>query len=676
MIALPEKTDLRPRRQWPHRVLFCLFSVIVVFFIGGCENSSPHNAMGSIVGVALISDPDPGTGNAGILVYLAGTAFQARTDQQGRYRIEGVPPGSYDLIAEKTGFQGQIVEGLNVAGGSNQAVQVGDVMLIRQASPPAAQTTGTAHLGALAGTVLLEGLPDENGGVRVELDGTPFVTVSSTDGQYRMVNVPAGEYRLSFYKDGYLPRRGIERVRVTTGTEAEVPDVGLELMKPGDPVPMGAVAQQRAASVAAPPQEPPPGADEPRSIVGVVEVREASGRIISDYSAVTVGINGTDRIAQINDQGQFRFDNLTSDTYTLIGAVPDGPTVQIPVDLVNQRVASVSVRLVVGAPGATGGVIRGQVVLLDMVNEPLADASGVQVAVNGTQIMATTGADGVFVLEGVAAGTYSLSATKQGFKAGSAQNVEVSAAAPTEVPDIELTMDVERPRVVMTNPAAGARDVAVGMDVPIMIKFSDKMDPATVRDAVVISPATPATIAIGKGSAPGADDDTMIITLSNSSDGAPIQFGANYRITIPGTAANLAGVTMGEPFTLSFQSAKPGIIMTSPANNARSVYVDQLENAVIFSFNTKLDPTTINDRTFRVRPNQGKSVSVTYNNNDDTGWTTVRVATQWQPDTDYTISVTRRVKASNGQNLGNTPYTLKFHTQKLDIMSVPIMTVR
>lgn len=676
MISLPEKAVLRPGCHWPRRVLFCLLSVVVLCFIGGCENSSPQNSVGSIAGIAMISDPDPGTGNAGILVYLAGTPFQARTDQQGRYRIEGVPPGSYDLIAEKTGFQGQVVEALNVSAGSSQPAQPGDVMLIRLAAPPPVQTTGTAELGSLAGTVLLEGLPDENGGVRIELDGTPFVTVSSTDGQYRMVNVPTGDYRLSFYKDGYLPRRGIEKVRVTTGTEAEVPDVGLELMKPGDPVPMGAVAQQRAASVASPPQEPPPGADEPRSIVGVVDVRDQSGRVVSDYSDVTIGINGTDRIARINDQGQFRFDNLTSDTYTLIGAIPDGPTVAIPVDLVSQRVASVSVRLLLGAPGATGGVIRGQVVLLDMDDDPLPDASGVQVAVNGTQIVATTGADGGYVLEGVAPGNYSLSATKQGFKAGSAQNVEVSAAAPTEVPDIEMTMDVERPRVVMTSPEAGARDVAVGMDVPIMIKFSEKMDPATLRDALVISPATPATVAIGKGSAPGADDDTMIITLSNSSDRSPIQFGANYRIMVPGTAANLAGVTMGEPFTLSFQSAKPGIILTSPANNARNVYVDQLENAVIFSFNTKLDPASINDRTFRVRPNQGKSVSVTYNNNDQTGWTTVRVSTQWQPDTDYTISVTSRVKAASGQKLGNTPYTLKFRTQKLDIMSVPIMTVR
>jgi hypothetical protein len=663
--------------------LSALFSLLLAIVIGclltGCENSTANQQSGQIVGVAHLSDPDPGTGDAGILVYLAGTQYQVRTDQQGRYRITGVQPGTYDLIAEKNGYQGQVIEGILVGPTINESTppaQPADVLLIKQSSPSASPTTGT--LGSVTGRVYLEGLPDENGGVRIELDGTAFVTVSSNDGQYRLLNVEPGQYKLSFYKDGYLPYRMPDEITVTTATATTIPDVALELMQAGDPVSAGAVAEQVATRAMAPaPNEPPPGPTESRSIVGIVEVKDAAGRLMSDYSNVTIAINGTSHIAEINDQGQFRFDNLTSGVYTLIGTIPEGPLVQIPVDLENQRTASISVRLVTGGEGGeAGGTVRGKVVLVDLDDKPLPDSSGVRVAVNGTQSMATTAADGSFSLTAIPPGTYTISATKEGFVAGEAANAEVNAAAAVDVGEIRMMMDVERPRVLSTVPADNTRDVQVGFDLPITVKFSDKMNPATLQDAVTISPNTPATISIGKGSAPGADDDTMIITLSNADPQAPIQFGATYRITIPGEAANFAGVTMGKPHVFSFSTSKPGIMATTPANNATGVYVDQTQSPVIISFNTRLDPDSVSDRTVRVRPDNGKSVSVTYNNNDQSGWTTVRVATQWEPDTNYTVTVTRRVRAYNGQPLGNTPYTLKFRTQRMEIMSVPIQTVR
>src|SRR5690606_29392438 len=198
-----------------------------------------------------------------------------------------------------------------------------------------------------------------------------------------------------------------------------------------------------------------------------------------------------------------------------------------------------------------------------------------------------------------------------------------------------MTMDVERPRVVATTPGNNARDIIVGSELPVSVKFSEAMDPGTLLNSVVISPNTPATVTIGRGAAGGADD-TLMIVLSNASSEAPIQCGATYRITIPATAANFSGVSMGEPYTFTFQTGRPGVVASSPANNTRDVYVDQIQNPVIIHFNTRLDPSSINERNIRVRPSSGRSVSITHSNDENTGWTSIRVATQWEPETNYT----------------------------------------
>lgn len=434
-----------------------------------------------------------------------------------------------------------------------------------------------------------------------------------------------------------------------------------------------------AARAATPPEverEPPPGPNELRSIVGVVDLRDESGQPVSDYSNVTVAINGTSMVAEIDEQGQFRFENLTSGTYTLIGAIPDRPVVQIPVDLVTQRVASVSVRLLDGAEGNMGGTISGTVVLVDPDDQPLEDSSGVKVAINGTEIMATTAGDGSFTLTSIPAGTYSLSATREKYVPGQISDIEVASAAPVDVGEIRMMMDVDRPRVLSTSPANNERDVVVGYDLPITVKFSERMDATSVRDAISLSPSTPFTAAIGRGAGPGADDDTLVIRLSNDNPEAPIKFGSQYRVTIAETAASMDGVTMADPYSFSFRSANPGVIQVTPENGASQVYLDQVEFPVMFTFNTRLDPGTLNERNFRVRPDDRKSISVTHTNSDVNGWTTVRIGAQWQPDTAYTVTVSRRVKAANGQSLGNTPYTLKFRTAPLEVMTMPILQVR
>lgn len=656
-----------------------VFGLLLACLIGlsACDTNPEATGLGSLAGVVQLDVPDATTGHAGILIYLAGTPYQSRTDQQGRYRMDGIPAGTYDLAAEKAGFQGLIIEDVMI----NPAVHKAESPLqpapttLAAATASADKPTSDTY-GTIRGRVLLQDLVDENGGVRVEVDGTAFVTVSSNDGQFRLLNVDPGTYTLSFYKDGFRPYKS-EAVDVSSGT-ITIPEVALEMIQPGDPVsPALAAAAVAARNVPAATPAPPPGPTEARSVVGLVELIGSDGQVTSDYSAVTVAINGTDRIAEVNEQGQFRIDNLTSGTYTLIGAVENGPTVQIPVDLVSLRTATVTVKLNLAAAVTEAiGAISGTVVLVDPDNEPLGDSSGVQVAVNGTQVIATTAADGSFTLQNVPAGTHTITASRDTFDTAEVPDVTVAASAPANVGEIRLTQKVDRPRVLSTVPAHNAKDVVVGYDLPIQIKFSARMNAASVKDAISLSPATPYTAIMGKGAGTGADDDTIVLQLSNDDPKSPIQFGATYRITVADTAASMEGVTMAEPYTFSFRTSSPGVIQVTPQNGENRAFVDQLENPVLFTFNTKLDPESINDRNIRVRPDNGMSVATTYTDSDVNGWTTIRVATNWQPDTQYTVTISRRVKAFNGQPLGNTPYTLRFRTAPLEIMTMPILESR
>lgn len=58
---------------------------------------------------------------AGVSVYLSGTTRGTATDAQGRYRIDGVAPGSYRLVGSMVGYETQTVPVLLAAGDGARA---------------------------------------------------------------------------------------------------------------------------------------------------------------------------------------------------------------------------------------------------------------------------------------------------------------------------------------------------------------------------------------------------------------------------------------------------------------------------------------------------------------------------------------------------------------------------
>lgn len=75
----------------------------------------PPASPGSIVGRAIRDEE--GAELAGVQVAIAGTQFAAVTDSRGAYRIEGVPPGFHELIAQAEGYASARLAGVEVRSG-------------------------------------------------------------------------------------------------------------------------------------------------------------------------------------------------------------------------------------------------------------------------------------------------------------------------------------------------------------------------------------------------------------------------------------------------------------------------------------------------------------------------------------------------------------------------------
>jgi hypothetical protein len=632
--------------------------------------------LASVQGQVLLQVPDPVTSHGGIVVFLPGTSFQARTSSGGSYRIDNIPGGAYEIQAEKPGFQPTLVDTvvLDPAKHTADKPALAKIGILEQA---AGQTTGTAagQLGGIEGVVYLQG-QERSGGVRVQVDGTQFVTVSNDDGAYRVMNLPAGNYSLTFSRQDYRPFTATN-VMVASGLTTTLAEAALERIS--QPVIVGAPAATTTATVVATPIGTPIVASQmngDRVITGMVELTDAQGASVTDFTRAVVAINDSDIVATLDDQGRFRIPNLSPGIYTLIGSMDNGEPTKVPVDLTTQQTATVLLKISGAAAAKSKGSVIGRVILPGLDDQPLPDASGVRIGLAGTQATAISAKDGTFKLEDVPEGTYSVVATKDGYEDFKSDNIEVTAATPTDLGEITLEAKRDYPRVIGTIPASGTRDIPVGLDIVLQVKFSKKMDPASVRNAVSVQPATSAQILFGRGSHPLADDDRLVVVMSSLDQKSPIRFGTNYQLAIAKTASDVDGVSMREDYVMNFATGTPGIIGTRPGNGEQNVYVDQNEQPVIINFNTRINPNDLNERNIRVRPDNGISVSLTHTEDPRTGWTNLRIATQWQPDTHYTITIGREVRALNGQVLGNTPYSLRFRTQQMNINAAPVQVVR
>ncbi|MCX7020071.1 MAG: carboxypeptidase regulatory-like domain-containing protein [bacterium] len=642
--------------------------------VTGCEDFIKKGApladtpkTGSLAGSAMLADAKEG-GHAGIIVFLGGTSFAARTDENGSYMISSIPPGEYPIMAERAGYQTTTVERVRL----DPALHTNEHPLVVQTSileRDASHTTQTkaaeTKLGSIRGSVAVMG--EHSGeGVRVAIGGTPIVTVTDESGTYRFINVETGRHVLTFNKDGFSPRD--TPVQVQPGTEAQAMTVMLE--RAALPA-----AQARAPIVATPTSTSTLFREDlkgNRTIYGLVEAFDDDGKKLADYSRVTVALDNSDYAVQPDEKGRYQFVSLPPGIYMVLAMIDtDDPQRQI-VDVMTMPSAEQNFTLG-GAPKKSNtkpGSVTGKIVLPGPDDAPLPDASGVSVGLAGTQSVAITDKTGVFKFENVAEGKYSLAASMDGYEPLRKENIAVAQGQTLNLGEIPLEPKRDYPRVVAADPQDGARNIMVSNEQVIKIDFSKVMNAETVKKAVSLQPTANWQALMGKGSHPLADDDTLVIVMNNQNERLPVKYNTNYRIVIARSASDTSGLGMKQDYSMGFTTGAPGITSTMPRHGDHNIYVDQFTSPITINCNTKLKGDSVSVDTVRLRPNSGLSYSVTRQDNSSTGWTTIYVYAQLQNDTDYTFTVTRDVRTFNGQPLSNTPYTVRFRTAQPRMIEV------
>ncbi|MGC8741546.1 MAG: carboxypeptidase regulatory-like domain-containing protein [Candidatus Sumerlaeaceae bacterium] len=647
------------------RATIALLSVLTLLVFVGCRarQKTPDEAAaampekrGYITGRALLADAAPG-GHLGILVYLAGTSYNAHTDENGAYTIADLPAGTYTIVAERQGYQTATVDRVELDPTIHTREQpyiARTAILERLGSP---LTTNSAamlpqrRLGSLLGYVTLVDAP-RNDGVLVRLQGTPLVTVTDEAGVYRFVNVEQGAYRITFEKPGYQSV-AIDAV-IVGGEETKADSV---LMEPEQS------AQERFAT--APITRAELSGD--RMILGRVRLFDASGNEISEFSRVTLALDNSDYIVAPDENGRFEFARLPAGLYTVLASLDGALPRSYLADLRDKKVVELAIDLTPPpAEKPTPGSVKGKVVLEGETPDQPADPTGVQVALAGTRLISATGSDGAFLIEQVPPGTYVVTATREGYEPARLEAVDVQPGQTVDVGTIQLELKRDYPRVIWTDPPDGARNVMVSYELIVKIKFSKPMDTASVEKAIVMEPQPVYTFHMGTGSHPAADDRTAVLVFSNDDDTRPIRFNTRYQITVGRGATDQTGLAMKQDYTFAFVTGAPGIMRTSPRDGAVDARVNGQNMPISVFFNTRIRTETFNLNSVKIRPRLDVDPNIVFDADPKTGWTVARIFADLEGGKEYTVTIDRSVRTSTNQPLSNTPYTFRFRTLKIE----------
>ncbi|MBC7224269.1 MAG: Ig-like domain-containing protein, partial [Anaerolineae bacterium] len=104
-----------------------------------------------------------------------------------------------------------------------------------------------------------------------------------------------------------------------------------------------------------------------------------------------------------------------------------------------------------------------------------------------------------------------------------------------------------------------ARGEEVPPDTPVVIRFDQPMDPASVRAAFRITPEVPGDVEVEGG----------VVRFTPS---APYERGTRYQVTLEGDAKSQAGLPMGHPLTFAFRAAgRLEVAEVQPADGAEDI---------------------------------------------------------------------------------------------------------
>lgn len=297
----------------------------------------------------------------GVLILLKNNSNQytATTAQDGSFAIPGVVPGTYTILASKSGYNSNESTPFSVEPSSDRTLS--PIML-------------QIGVRSITGTVKLELSDDDNSGALVTAtnlaaEGDVTSAITNSDGVFSLAGLVPGQYLISISKPGYRSMT-LETVDVMDSKPVTLEPVTLQIARGG--------------------------------ITGIVRLEGWT-----DYSGIKVELIGTEYVTETAEDGSYDF-SVPSGNYP--GGVrfskedfetaSDTNTITVLTDS-TYSVADRELR-------ALASTVRGRI---DVVNTD--DEGGVLVSLADTPFAMTTGDDGSFEFKHVPLGSYRLEAERE-----------------------------------------------------------------------------------------------------------------------------------------------------------------------------------------------------------------------------------------------------------------------
>ena len=339
------------------------------------------------------------------------------TDEKGRYRISGLPPGRYRVVANPAAmpFPPEIrTDGTRevhyartyypdaLKEGESQRVEVGggaeamgmDIHLVRT---PVVTVSGKVSGVAGATTV-----------VRAQSTAAQAVQATARvgrDGSFQIWQLDPGEYMIAAIASQQGGQRRLQSAPVEVEIAgADIEKMALRIVQPFDLVCRLAFDDAKAREMPAPPSRPgQPAASQPQPMPRRFSIRP-DGPVFGDlgpsvYAAIEVGANDSFTLASLQP-GRYHLMPLWGGVYIKSVTVDDKATQGELLDVSGGPVGSVTITL-----GGVTGELSG------VVSDANGPAAGVRVAIRadraGSQLMfSVSGADGTYKFAAVPPGRY------------------------------------------------------------------------------------------------------------------------------------------------------------------------------------------------------------------------------------------------------------------------------
>lgn len=579
---------------------------------------------GSISGFVTI--PGQST-HTGITVMVVDKPFSTETNTTGFFEILNIPPGIYSVLAHMEGFLP--LKQTEVEVSSNANTKLPDQTLTLSSSEQVrSNSNDVLPLGdrVIQGYAFLQGSLQHDG-ISIQIKNRPSInTITNVTGFYTLEGLDSNLHTLIFNHEGYE-------------TE-ELPDI--ETVEPSSKRTTSFVTLRREGNY-----------DGDGILQGKVLLQGQER-----HSNTIVRLVGNSQPVVTDSEGKYLFVGVQAGQYELVADHPGFETVRISnVEILADQINSVpDIVLEPNTESTDGTGSLSGIALLEGENVH----AGILVAIEGTNHNMVTGPDGAYQFNNIEVGYYTVIYSKSNYKDSYFEAASVIANANNELEPVMLQLDIEPPYVMDVFPPPNSRDIPIVQWVDIMVKFSERMNGESVKEAIMIDPPVSFEAFFDRES-DLSDMDVLHIRLHQNAP-EPIYFNTAYTIAILPFAQTPRGVEMEEPFEFSFQTDGPLIVGSIPGQGETG-FMNGLADPVLIETNAPVDQQSVM-RSLRFRP-RPESEPMVHVNPIGLG-SQILVYVALKPDTRYQLMLDQNMRTIDGMRFSNAPYSISFTTRGND----------